>query len=118
MDSLKTLPPKVSIGLLKKADELTECEDPRKHCKRLTGPLHGYYRIVYGRYRAIFSVEEERIANGDVLVHLKVIFIVVGIRKEFDRNDVYRVARKLVEDVLPTISDEIDEFELRDKDSG
>ena len=117
MDALKNLPPKVRIGLLRKADKLAECEDPRTSCKPLTGPLNGYYRIVYSRYRAIFSVEEERIANGDTLIHLKIIFIAAGIRKELDRNDVYRVAKKLVEDVLPTISDEIDEFELRERDS-
>ncbi len=104
--------------MLDKADQLTECDDPRKHCKRLAGPLEGCYRIVYSRYRAIFTVEEEPLATGDVLVHLKVIFVVAGIRKEFDRNDVYRVAKKLVENVLPTLSDEIDEFELREKDSG
>ena len=115
-DALADLPPKVRRGLLEKADGLAECEDPRTVCKRLIGPLEGYYRIVYSRYRAIFSVEEERIANGDLLLHLKVVFVAVGIRKELDRNDVYKVARKLIEDVLPTLSDDIDELELRERD--
>jgi mRNA interferase RelE/StbE len=100
-ESLKGLPLKVRKGLLKKADELTNGTDPREWCKPLTGPLQGYYRIVYSRYRAIFTVREETSAGGDKLLHLNVIFVAAGIRKELDKKDVYRVARKLVEYVLP-----------------
>ncbi|MHB1037484.1 MAG: type II toxin-antitoxin system RelE family toxin [Pirellulales bacterium] len=107
--SLKSLPKKVRKGLLDKADGLTTCGDPRKCCKALTGPLQGFYRIVYSRYRAIFLVEEERLANGDTVLHLKVVFVVAGVRKAFDRNDVYRVALKLVKHVLPEA--DIDEGE-------
>ncbi len=113
--SLARLPLKVRKGLLDKADELTNGTDPRDWCKPLTGPLQGYFRIVYSRYRAIFSVKEEVLAGGEKLLHLSVIFIVVGIRKELDKNDVYRVARKLVEHVLPDLSDDIDEFGTREK---
>ena len=117
-ESLKRLPLKVRAGLLNKADELAGCGDPRKCCKALTGPLAGYYRIVYSRYRAIFSVEEEQLVSGDVLLHLRVIFIAAGIRKEFDRNDVYRVAVKLVEDVLPNLPPpSIEHFEVREKNA-
>ena len=115
-ESLKGLPLKVRKGLLAKADELTEGPDPRERCKPLTGPLQGYYRIVYSRYRAIFSVKEEKLANGDKLVHLDVVFIAAGIRKELDKKDVYRVAQKLVESVLPELSGGIDEVELKEKD--
>lgn len=115
-ESLKKLPKKVRKGLLDKADKLTTCGDPRKCCKALTGPLQGYYRIVYSRYRAIFAVDEEPLANGDSLLHLKVVFIAAGIRKELDRNDVYRVARKLVEEVLPALPPpEIDDLEMRER---
>jgi mRNA-degrading endonuclease RelE of RelBE toxin-antitoxin system len=99
-DSLGKLPKKVRKGLLKKADELQQGGDPRTTCKPLTGPLQGYYRIVYSRYRAIFSAEEEVVHSGNVLIHVKVIFIAAGIRKELDKNDIYRVAQKLVETVL------------------
>ena len=115
-ESLKGLPLKVRKGLLEKADELTEGPDPREWCKPLTGPLQGYYRIVYSRYRAIFSVKEEKLVNGDKLLHLDVIFIAAGIRKELDKKDVYRVAQKLVESVLPELSGDIDEVELKEKD--
>jgi mRNA-degrading endonuclease RelE of RelBE toxin-antitoxin system len=109
--SLKALPPKVRKGLLEKADELAEGPDPRERCKPLTGPLQGYYRIVYSRYRAIFSVREEKLAGGDKILHLDIIFITAGIRKEFDKKDVYRVAQKLVESVLPDLSGNIDKVE-------
>jgi mRNA-degrading endonuclease RelE of RelBE toxin-antitoxin system len=116
-ESLKRLPPKVREGLLSKADELLECGDPRKCCKPLTGPLQGYYRIVYSRYRAIFTVEEKKLAGGKVLLHLRVIFVAAGIRKAFDRRDVYRVALKLVEDVLPQLPADMDEAEPREADA-
>ena len=100
-ESLESLPIKVQKGLLDKADELAASGDPRKHCKPLTGPLQGYYRITCGRYRAIFIVEEKKLSGGKVSLHLKVIFVIAGIRKEYDRNDVYRIALKLVTQVLP-----------------
>jgi mRNA-degrading endonuclease RelE of RelBE toxin-antitoxin system len=108
-ESLKGLPFKVRKGLLEKADDLADGPDPRERCKPLAGPLQGYYRIVYSRYRAIFSVKEKKLANGDKLLYLDVIFIAAGIRKELDKKDVYRVAQKLVESVLPELSGDIDE---------
>jgi mRNA interferase RelE/StbE len=102
-ESLKGLPYKVREGLLKKADEMTNGTDPREWCKPLTGPLQGYYRIVYSRYRAIFTVKEEILSCGDILLHLDVIFITASIRKEMDKKDVYRLAQKLVEHVLPDL---------------
>jgi mRNA-degrading endonuclease RelE of RelBE toxin-antitoxin system len=116
-DALKCLPIDARKGLLKKADQLMECDDPRRHCKRLTGPLEGYYRITFSRYRAIFTVESESLASDDELIHLRIIFIAAGMRKEFDRKDVYRVAKKLIENVLPELSGEIDDFELREKNA-
>ncbi len=114
-ESLKGLPSKVREGLLKKADELTNGTDPREWCKPLTGPLQGCYRIVYSRYRAIFTVREEMLAGGGKLLRLNVIFIAAGIRKEFDKNDVYRVARKLVEYVLPELPEDGNELEPKEK---
>jgi mRNA-degrading endonuclease RelE of RelBE toxin-antitoxin system len=114
--SLKALPLKVRKGLLEKADRLKEGPDPRERCKPLTGPLQGCHRIVYSRYRAIFSVREEELAGGDKLLHLEVIFIAAGIRKELDKKDVYRVAQKLVESVLPELAGDVDEMELEEKD--
>ena len=96
-EGLKKLPLKVRRGLLKKADELEDCDDPRKVNKPLTGPLQGFYRIVYSRYRAIYKVEEEKLANKNIVIRIKILFVAVGQRKEHDKHDVYKLAKKLVE---------------------
>jgi mRNA-degrading endonuclease RelE of RelBE toxin-antitoxin system len=95
LEGLRQLPKKVQRGLLDKADELTQC-DPRAAHKPLTGPLAGCYRIIYGRYRAIYRVRKERMARGQTTLHLEVLFVAAGIRKEHDKNDIYRLAEKLI----------------------
>ena len=95
-ECLKKLPPKVRKGLFNKADLLAECTDPRDAHKPLTGPLAEYYRIVYSRYRAVFRVDEDKLANGGVLVTITVTFVAAGKRSEHSKDDVYKVAQKLV----------------------
>ncbi len=97
LEYLRGLPKKVQAGLLAKADELQLGGDPRKFHKPLTGPLGGHYRITYGRYRAIYRVDEERGAGGNVVVTVTVTFVACGTRREHSRDDVYRVAEKLIE---------------------
>jgi mRNA-degrading endonuclease RelE of RelBE toxin-antitoxin system len=101
---LAKLPPKVRRGLLDKANELRDSDNPESVHKPLTGPLQGYFRICYSRYRAIYSVERDSLSNGDVLVHVRIVFVVAGMRKEGDKQDVYRVAQKLL-----TLLDELEE---------
>lgn len=96
-DGLAKLPQKVRRGLLDKVNELRNAEDPSAVHKPLTGPLQGYHRITYSRYRAVYSVEKETLASGDILHHFKIRFVAVGIRKESDKKDVYRLAKKLLE---------------------
>ena len=93
---LAELDKKVRKGLLDKASGLTECSDPKSAYRALVGPLQGYYRITYGRFRAVYCVHEEQLASGDILVHIKINFIAVGKRKEHDRQDIYRIAEKMV----------------------
>jgi mRNA interferase RelE/StbE len=108
--SLRKLPTKVRAGIIAKADELIACDDPKRAYKPLKGPLQGFYRITYGRYRAIYTAEEEELANDDVIVHVKILFVAVGIRKEHDKRDVYRVAQKLVDlGLLKTEGSDLDE---------
>ena len=102
-ECLKKLPKKVQRGLLEKADELYACTDPREVHKPLTGPLQGYYRMTYSRYRAVYTVEEDEIANGDLLLRLTVLFVAAGIRKERSREDIYRVAQQLVKNGIINI---------------
>lgn len=94
---LAELPYKVRKGLLDKADNLLEAADPTQLGKPLVGPLAGYYRIAYSRYRAVYSVEEERLASGEIAVNITVRFVAAGQRKEGDKRDVYRLAMKLIE---------------------
>ena len=104
-ECLRALPLDARKGLLKKADKLYESMDPRTANKPLRGPLSGFYRITFSRYRAIYCVEEEELASGDVLIQIRVLFIVAGIRKGRSREDVYKVAERIVELGLIQIDD-------------
>jgi mRNA interferase RelE/StbE len=94
---LAKTPLNVRRGILKKANLLREVDDPSKAHKRLTGTLCGYYRLTYARYRAIYTVEKEDLASGDILHKIIVQFVAVGIRKEGDKKDIYRLAQRLIE---------------------
>ena len=96
-EALANLPGKVRRGLLDKANELRNADDPSAVHKPLTGPLQGDYRITYSCYRAIYSVERESLVGGEVIHHIKIHFVAAGIRKEGDKKDVYRLAQKLLE---------------------
>jgi len=96
---LRQLPKAVRRGLLRKADLLYHADDPggpQSPHKPLTGPLQGYYRITHGRYRAIYTVKKRQTRQGEVRWHIHIIFIAAGIRKERSKDDVYRLAHKLV----------------------
>lgn len=108
--NLAKLPQAVRRGLLKKAALLRDCADPRSASKPLWGPLQGFYRITYSRYRAIYDVEEEQLASGDVFVTITVRFVAAGIRKEGDKKDVYRFAQRMLK--LGGIDLEFDEDDL------
>lgn len=95
-DALLKLPKKVRKGLFEKANELRNCSDPQNAHKPLVGPLKGYNRITYDRYRAIYKCQSETLASGDVHVHIFVYFVAAGIRKEGDKKDVYQFAKRLL----------------------
>ena len=111
-DALAKLPTKVRCMILDKTAALTDCDPTAVH-KRLAGPLRGYYSIKVSRYRALYCVHEETLANGDVLVYVRVVVVAVGIRKEGDRRDIYRLAEKLIRfaDLGEGDADEADDAE-------
>jgi mRNA interferase RelE/StbE len=78
---------RVREKLVERIDSLTE--EPEKQGKPMVADLAGYrsIRAIGQRYRIIYKVEEERII---------VFILVVGIRKEGDKGDIYNLARKLV----------------------
>ena len=64
--------------------------EPQKQGKPLKEPLQGFYsvRAAGQRYRVIFELQE---------VKSLVVVVVIGIRKEGDKCDAYRVASKRLE---------------------
>ena len=94
---LAKLPRKVRRGLLDKANELKGSDDPRDSHKPLKGSLSGYYRICYSRYRAVYTVSEKPGPGGGSRLRIFILFVAVGIRKEGDKKDIYRLAKKLVD---------------------
>ena len=95
-DHLAQLPYKVKQGLLDKADELRTADDPRQIGKPLRGPLSGFYRIAYSRYRAIYHVSEQQTSDGQPVLRITIRFVLAGQRKEGDKRDVYRLAKQLI----------------------
>ena len=63
--------------------------DPDKQGKPLLGELKGLrsLRAVGQRYRIIYRLHE---------AHVEVIVVAVGLRREGDRDDIYRLAQRLL----------------------
>lgn len=110
-ECLRQLPRKVVKGFLDKATELSNSTDPQGLGKALTGPLQGYYRITYSRYRAIYRIDEDVLPNGDVLVVVRITFLVAGQRKDGDKRDVYQLAAKLIKMAEKEIGSEVEHIE-------
>lgn len=94
-NALARLPLNARRAILEKTRSLADC-DPKTAHKRLRGPLSEYYSIRFSRYRAVYRVDEERLANGDVLVFVRVLIVAAGMRKAGDRRDIYRLAERLI----------------------
>jgi mRNA interferase RelE/StbE len=74
--------------------ELATTPEPESLGKPLHDELRGVYRIPFGRYRILYSVSRRRDAAIEV-VEVYVRVVLVGIRKEGDKRDVYRLAQRL-----------------------
>lgn len=99
-DALAKLDKNVRRIILDRVASLADCDDPRRayNAKLLRAPgiLAGYYRLRVSRYRIIYAVSEEELANGDVFCLVKVTVVHVGMRKAGDKKDVYKLAEKLL----------------------
>ena len=64
-------------------------DDPDKQGKELHGELRGYrcVRAVGQRYRIIYHIKNSAIV---------VLIVAVGLRKEEDKKDVYKLAQKMI----------------------
>jgi mRNA-degrading endonuclease RelE of RelBE toxin-antitoxin system len=78
------LPAKVRDGLRRK---LRDFGANQAIGKPLVGALQGYYRVTYGRIRAVAEVLA-RVAGGIVVVHV----LHIGMRKEGSASDPYETA--------------------------
>ena len=96
VDGLRKLPKKVRRGILDKAAELHGGIQSQSLHKPLTGPLQGYFRICYSRYRAIYKVEISVLPDKQKIERVIILFVATGIRREGDKKDIYRIAEKLL----------------------
>jgi len=110
-ESFRRFPRKIRRAFFNKIDALLEVEDPRKVHKPLAGPLRGYYSIKSSRYRVLYTVAEEELANGKVLIKVTIVIVAAGMRKEGDKNDIYQFAKKLVQMGLVDLVDDDPESE-------
>lgn len=92
---LRDLPKQAAKGLVRKVSDLREA-DPKIAGKPLVGPLAGCYRVRYGRYRAVYQVEETKDKDGQIILRLTVVVLLVGKREDRSRRDVYELAKKLI----------------------
>ena len=78
---------RVRRKILDRIDQLSE--EPEKQGKPLLGELQGLrsLRAVGQRYRVLYRLERDRVV---------VLVVAVGLRKEGDRRDIYRLARQLL----------------------
>ncbi len=65
--------------------------EPEKSGKALWGPLRGHRSLHVSRYRVIYRVVRDEI---------QVFILFVGMRKEGDKDDVYKLAERLVRNFL------------------
>ena len=68
--------------------------EPQKQGKALRGELSGYrsIRAISQRYRIVYRVHEETVV---------VYVLTLGLRREGDKNDIYRTAQKILDSEIP-----------------
>lgn len=79
---------RVARQIVQRIDRLGD--DPEKQGKPLLGELSGY-RSVRGagqRYRVIYRIQDTSVI---------VVIVAVGIRKEGDKKDIYKLVRKMIQ---------------------
>ncbi|MBP1748432.1 MAG: hypothetical protein H6Q52_971 [Deltaproteobacteria bacterium] len=79
---------RITRQIVERIDRLQD--NPEKQGKPLLGELSGYrsVRAAGQRFRVIFKVEDKTVI---------VVVIAVGLRKEGDKKDIYRLARKMIQ---------------------
>ncbi len=88
---------RITRQIVERIDRLQD--DPEKQGKPLIGELSGYssVRAAGQRFRIIFKGQDKTVI---------VIIVAVGLRKEGDKNNIYRLARKMIQlNLIEPLSD-------------
>ena len=87
---------KIQRTILDRLEQLSE--DPDKHGKNLVQDLSGFRSVhAAGRYRIIYKIDKKT-----VIVYV----LAAGIRKEGDKKDIYKIAKKLLNAGLLNLKDD------------
>lgn len=89
LEMLKGMKDRRIVGqIVQRIDRLRD--DPEKQGKPLLGELSGYrsVRAAGQRYRVIYRIQDTSVI---------VIVMAVGIRKEGDKRDIYKLVRKMIQ---------------------
>jgi mRNA-degrading endonuclease RelE of RelBE toxin-antitoxin system len=84
------------LGVMAEVDALQDSYLHEEH-KPLKGPLQGLFHVVFGRYRVVYQIAPEKLADGSYYVNIIILFIAEGERKEVEKSDVFKVAKRLYE---------------------
>ncbi len=78
---------RITRQIVERIDRLQD--NPEKQGKPLLGGLGGYHsvRAANQRFRVIFKIEDKKVV---------VVIVAIGLRKDGDKNDIYKLARKLI----------------------
>ena len=93
---LRELPERIARRIVEKVAWLGGQDNARLAGMALRESRRGHYSLRVGRYRAIYIVDEEKLADGEVLILVRVVVVMVGPRKAGDRDDVYKLAERLI----------------------
>jgi mRNA-degrading endonuclease RelE of RelBE toxin-antitoxin system len=76
--------------IVQKVEDVAASGEPELLGKPLVDQFQGLYRISFGRYRIIYRVIRD--PNNPALLRILVRVILVGIRREGDKRDIYEQA--------------------------
>jgi mRNA interferase RelE/StbE len=78
---------KIQLSILDRIQKLSD--EPEKQGKKLVKDLAGFSSVhAAGRYRIIYKIEKRT-----VIIYV----LAAGIRKEGDKKDIYKIAKKLLD---------------------
>ncbi len=93
---LAKLPLEARQSLLDGIAALRDADDFGAVCDPLLPPLCEKFNFICGRYKAIYTVQRDQLASGDVLTRVEVVAVTAKDRTEDEKRQIYRLAQKLM----------------------